>query len=363
MSVKSLLILSVAILFIACPVSASIKSCIGIGSCIMNQTPNQTAGINGINGTTSHNLLLNLTSDDHPQYPNVSGRAGGQTIQGGTTTGNLTLNGSGNNGNLLLQPGFNNIGIGLGTANIKSSSGGTYKVIEFPRNMIMYRQSTGDMYITSNEYWVSGVGFKRMSATAASILEVWNGGMYFYTAPTGAADSDITNTIVFTINGTNMGVGTTTPTSLFDNVGSTRFRNCSGTPLMDAGGNMTCISDEKMKTGIVPYISESSKVASITPKSYKWNSASGFDTTRLNTGFSANEIQQVYPECVIARDDVAYSQTCDKDNNCQTIEKKTGTQTLALDDKCLIAVLWNAVIEQQKDIKDLKEWKQDKVRV
>lgn len=42
-----------------------------IGS--QNLTPNMTAGPPGSPGTTSHNLLVNLTGDDHPQYARTDG--------------------------------------------------------------------------------------------------------------------------------------------------------------------------------------------------------------------------------------------------------------------------------------------------
>jgi hypothetical protein len=50
------------------------------------------AGPAGPAGTTDHSLLTNLSNDDHAQYLNLNGRAGGQTLRGGTASSeNLTL--------------------------------------------------------------------------------------------------------------------------------------------------------------------------------------------------------------------------------------------------------------------------------
>jgi hypothetical protein len=75
----------------------------------------------------------------------------------------------------------------------------------------------------------------------------------------------------------------------------------------------------------------------------------------LNTGFDAAQIRAIYPECIIARDDVTYTQVCDKEEVCNTVEKKTGTQTLSIDDKCLIAVLFNSAKDQRTQITTLTE--------
>jgi len=65
---------------------------------------------------TSHTNLSNLDSDDHAQYLNINGRAGGQTAYGGTASGDdLTLEStsSGTKGYVLMQPNGGNTGIGI----------------------------------------------------------------------------------------------------------------------------------------------------------------------------------------------------------------------------------------------------------
>jgi hypothetical protein len=118
---------------------------------------------------------------------------------------------------------------------------------------------------------------------------------------------------------------------------------------------MSCASDPKLKTAITPYISDTAKVASVAPIKYKWNAVSGYDTARTNAGFDAVQIAAVYPECVIARDDVTYVQDPPKDKGglSTTREVKTGTQTLSIDQGCLIAVLWNAQKDSQAKLTNI----------
>ena len=78
-----------------------------------------------------HHLLTGLTDDDHSQYPLLIGRAGGQTLKGGTaitdilklqgTSGNGTLTSAaiqalvGNNGATVAMTILNNGNVGIGT--------------------------------------------------------------------------------------------------------------------------------------------------------------------------------------------------------------------------------------------------------
>lgn len=58
-------------------------------------------GATGPAGTTDHNALSNLSVDSHPIYAFLAGRAGGQTVIGGTgVTDALTLQGTSGNGTL-----------------------------------------------------------------------------------------------------------------------------------------------------------------------------------------------------------------------------------------------------------------------
>lgn len=81
--------------------AASTPARLGIGSAtnilsVVGGLPAWTS-VATIAGTLSHSLLLNLSNDDHTQYALLIGRAGGQTLQGGTAaSNNLTLESTSN---------------------------------------------------------------------------------------------------------------------------------------------------------------------------------------------------------------------------------------------------------------------------
>jgi len=65
--------------------------------------------------TPDHGTLTGLGDDDHPRYPNLTGRAGGQDLAGGNAANeDLTLRGTSHTtpGDLLLNPDGGSVGIG-----------------------------------------------------------------------------------------------------------------------------------------------------------------------------------------------------------------------------------------------------------
>jgi hypothetical protein len=178
------------------------------------------------------------------------------------------------------------------------------------------------------------------------------GALAFYTQVAGGANAEKAR---ITSLG-NFSLGTTTPTSQLDTTGTVRFRTLgAGTINADASGNLYSVSDEKLKTAKIAYNSDSSKIQSINPIQYKFIAASGLDTASTYTGVSAQNVQAAYPECVYAKQDGEYKTECGAEGeDCKTIFIPSGTQTLSVDDRCLIAVLFNAVKEQQQEIKELK---------
>jgi hypothetical protein len=317
-------------------------------------------------------------------YAYLPGRSGGQLLQGGTTTGNLVLNGSGNNGAVSLNPNGGNVFVGP-----VSSVGATFTVLKdggIPSVEIegyatpssnapffSFYRAKGNLSVplavaNLNRLGVvaftgySGSAWKQGAQIIATAEQAWSStqdGAYISFTTADLYSTTVTEKMRLTANGTLL-VGATSTNltgSGLDVVGATTFRNCSGTPTMDTFGQMTCASDPKFKTAVQPYISDTAKVAAVTPIKYRWNAASGYDTTHTNTGFDAAQIKLVYPECVIAREDMRYEQRCTgkgEEEVCDTVAIPTGTQTLALDDKCLIAVLWNAAKDQQMKITSLE---------
>jgi hypothetical protein len=75
-----------------------------------------------IQAAIDHGSLAGLSNDNHAQYALLSGRPGGQTITGGTGSGNnLVLNSTSHatKGNVLIQTAGGNVGIGVETPSSK----------------------------------------------------------------------------------------------------------------------------------------------------------------------------------------------------------------------------------------------------
>lgn len=72
----------------------------------------------------------------------------------------------------------------------------------------------------------------------------------------------------------------------------------AGTLVSDASGNITASSDERLKTSIVDFARGLAAINAISPKSYNWNAASGFDQMSQYSGFIAQDIEAAIPEAV-----------------------------------------------------------------
>jgi len=106
----------------------------------------------------------------------------------------------------------------------------------------------------------------------------------------------------------------------------------AGTATFDASGNITSVSDERLKTAINPYKSGLKELLLLKPIQYKWNEKSGNETKETYAGFSAQNVKAVIP----------YG----------TGENKEGY--LSLQERAIVATLVNAVKEQQQQIEELK---------
>ena len=130
-----------------------------------------------------------------------------------------------------------------------------------------------------------------------------------------------------------VGIGTLGPTAQFHTTGSVRFENFgAGTLQTDASGNVSVSSDAKLKNIKGDFLKGLDAVMGLTPKRYKWNNLSGLDIKEEYTGFIAQNVHDFIPEAV-GKDSRGY---------------------LTLSDRPIIAVLVNAIKEQQEMIDDLK---------
>jgi len=118
-----------------------------------------------------------------------------------------------------------------------------------------------------------------------------------------------------------------------DFTGAMRLSNYgAGTATFDASGNITSVSDERLKTAIKPYTSGLKQLLLLKPIQYKWNEKSGNETKETYAGFSAQNVKNAIP----------YG----------TGENKDGY--LSLQERAIVATLVNAVKEQQQMIDELK---------
>lgn len=72
----------------------------------------------------------------------------------------------------------------------------------------------------------------------------------------------------------------------------------AGTLTTDASGNITAVSDERLKTQIAPFERGSEAIAALRPIRYHFTPESGLDPASEYTGFSAQNVQAAIPEAV-----------------------------------------------------------------
>jgi hypothetical protein len=151
-------------------------------------------------------------------------------------------------------------------------------------------------------------------------------------------------------NGGNFGIGTVAPDSTVDihgasgagslnvdgNVrigGNLKTSLGTGTVMSDASGNLTSVSDARLKNVKGKFTKGLSELLKINPVLYTWNKQSKLDTVAVNAGFIAQEVLQA-----------GISEA--------TPKNKDGYYSFS--DRAMIATLVNAIKEQQTEIQELK---------
>jgi hypothetical protein len=107
----------------------------------------------------------------------------------------------------------------------------------------------------------------------------------------------------------------------------------AGALTSDATGNITSVSDERLKTIDGNFTAGLNEVLQIKPILYHWNESSQLDTENMYAGFSAQNIQSVIPIATMAQKDTGY---------------------LSLQDRPIIAALVNSIKELEARIKILE---------
>jgi len=107
----------------------------------------------------------------------------------------------------------------------------------------------------------------------------------------------------------------------------------AGTATFDASGNITSVSDERLKTNIKSYKTGLKELLQLKPIQYKWNDKSKMETEGTYAGFSAQNVKANIP--------------------LGTGENKEGY--LSLQDRAIMATLVNAVKELNTKIENLEK--------
>ena len=139
------------------------------------------------------------------------------------------------------------------------------------------------------------------------------------------------------VNGSNLGIGSTTPSAQLTTTGTVRFSSLTGAGsnlIVDSLGNVTVSSDERLKNIDNMFTRGLNEIEKINPITFHWRPETGYDTTNSYTGFSAQNIQSAIPEAVATN--------------------SSGYLTLA--DRPILATLVNAVKEIANKIDSIMRW-------
>jgi hypothetical protein len=169
--------------------------------------------------------------------------------------------------------------------------------------------------------WYYNSGFKyRTSDYAARVTfnSTSNGNISFETAGSGTADAAITFTPKLAIS--NAGV-------------VTMGHYGAGTATFDASGNISSVSDERVKRDIRPFTRGLEAVMGLKPILHGYTLASGLDQTKDDyAGFSAQNVQLFIPEAV----------------------GRNGDGTLSLSDRPIMGAMVNSIQALNDRIKSLE---------
>jgi hypothetical protein len=147
---------------------------------------------------------------------------------------------------------------------------------------------------------------------------------------TDATTATATSQLIFT----GLNSGATGNILVISGDGSTQMpKYGSGAATFDASGNITSVSDVRLKDVQGFYNGGLNELMNVNPIIYKWNAKSGMEMKHDYIGFSAQNIQSALGENAIGINREGF---------------------LSIQDRAILATLVNAIKEQQKEIEYLK---------
>jgi hypothetical protein len=138
----------------------------------------------------------------------------------------------------------------------------------------------------------------------------------------------------------NVGIGTSTPTSLL---------SVNGTADKIGGGAWATFSDERVKSEVKPFTDGLNLLLKLKPVTFKYNEKSGYsDMNKTFVGFIAQDVEKVAPYMVSSYDDS---------------EGPSGLKDKRqFDESALSKIMLNAIQEQQKMIEEQNKTIQDLIK-
>jgi len=133
-----------------------------------------------------------------------------------------------------------------------------------------------------------------------------DGNLHMFRRGEGGSPTNNERVTITTVG--DVGISTTGPTAQLTTTGSVRFANFgAGTATFDANGNVSSVSDARMKDLQGPYTRGLGDILKITPQNYKWKKSTGFDMEHVYSGFIAQDVLKAIPEAVWKNKDGFYS--------------------------------------------------------
>ena len=175
-----------------------------------------------------------------------------------------------------------------------------------------------------------GCGYIAIQAGEGTTDATSGGRIIFAVTPTGSTAS--IEKMRLDIAG-NLALGTTTASAQLHTTGTVRMQNFgAGTATFDANGNISSVSDERLKTILGSFNKGLDELLQINPILHKWNETSGLDRENIYAGFSAQNVAKWIPEAASIN----------------------GDGMLGVSDRVIIAAIVNAVKELSAEVDVLK---------